>query len=190
MDEQQHPHPPTNGQTAEAHARYFAGLIRGSIGLRLTEATIHEVKQYLWRVGPENYEDLIASIFLECWSLHKTGTAITDQDVRKAADRVRQRLIRGTKRTPLTATSEIVPADDLPPDDEAILVLHEFRMFLEGRSSHDALLFQRYYLDGEKNITLLAEELHVSPATVYRKLKTIRDDFRALRDLKDPPHSA
>ncbi len=187
--EREFPKPPENKHDAASQARYLAGLLQAGMGLVLTEQTILDIRRYLYRVGPENYEDLIASIFLECWQEQKPSTPLTDVAVRRAADRVRQRLVRSVRREVATDRSEVVPSAALPPDDEVALVLREFQTFLKQRPGHDALLFQRYYLDGNRDIPSLADELGLSTATVYRKLKTIQDDFKALRELKEPKES-
>jgi DNA-directed RNA polymerase specialized sigma24 family protein len=71
-----------------------------------------------------------------------------------------------------------------------MLVLREFQTVLAQSSPEEALVFQRYYLNGERDISRLAEELQMSPATVYRRLSRIRQAFLARRDALEPPHWA
>jgi hypothetical protein len=182
------PTPPDNKRDSAAQAQYLADLIQASIGVELSGETIRAVRQHLNRVGADNYEDLIAAIFLECWQEYKATGPLADDAVRRAADRVRQRLIRSTRRESPTATPEFTPYGNLPPDEEVSLVLHEFQVFLARRSPEEALLFQRYYLDNVRDANVLAAEMNTSPATIYRRLKTIREDFLAHRDFRDPPH--
>ena len=150
--------------------------------------TLRSIRGYLHRVGPGNYDDLVASIFLECWQEHLRTPPLTDMAVHRAADRVRQRLLRSIRRAAVTPDVDVTASHELPPEEEVALVLHEFHAFLRRRSVHDALLFQRYYLDGQKDVAALAAELNTSQATLYRRLKAIRDDFLASRDATDPPN--
>ena len=179
------PNAPSNKGNAIEQAEYLASLLRASLGTELSQKTVSEINQHLGRVGTGNYDDLVAAIFLECWQEHKNGNRIDDERVRKAADRVRHRLIRSAKRVALVATPETSANASLPPDDELNLVLNEFHTFLRNRSIQDAILFQRYYLDNQMDIKSLAVELQVSPATVYRRLESIRTEFLSLREAKE-----
>jgi hypothetical protein len=185
-----YPTPPADKRNLEAQARYLSELISFIFKLPLSEATIHALRRYFARVGPENSEDLVAAILLECWEAHRSETTLTEQELIRAADRVRQRLIRETKRTVLTGTPEVTPSHDLPPEEEVSFVLREFQSILERSSPEEALLFQRYYLDGQRDIRALSEELHMSPATVYRRLSQIRANFLSRREALEPPHWA
>jgi RNA polymerase sigma factor (sigma-70 family) len=187
---ERYPEPPKDSTNATEHAEYLAALIHAGLGLTVSPQAVREFRIYLSRVGPENFHDLIGSIFLECWKEYREKGGLTERGIRLAADRVRQRLIRRLKRETPTAAPELTPADDLPPEDEIQLILKEFHTFLSQRPPQDALLFQRYYIDNDRNIDKLAEEFGISPATVYRRLKSIRDDFAALRGAQEKPHTS
>lgn len=182
-----YPNPPSDRGDFSAQAKYLAALVRTLFGVDLSERTVDDLRQFLWRVGPNNTEDLVASILLECWQQHKSGVNVSDSSIRRIADRYRQRIVRGAKRSIQATTPEAAPAPDFAPEDEVSLVLHEFGRLLEKQSVQDALLFQRYFLDQKKDVRSLAAEIGMSVATVYRKLKAIRNDYLALRNLKTPP---
>jgi RNA polymerase sigma factor (sigma-70 family) len=185
-----YPAPPANKRSAEDQARYLSQLTRQIFNLVLSEATIHSLQRYLASAGPENVEDLVGATLLECWEAHHAGTSLTDQEMIRAADRVRQRAIRASKRVSPTDKTETTPSSHLPPEDEVSLVVREFQTVLENSSPEEALIFQRYYLDGQKDIKALAEDLHMSVSTVYRRLNQIRQRFQARRDAIEPPHWA
>src|SRR5688572_27901688 len=88
--------------------------------------TLSRMRWYMGQVGAANSDDLLAAIFLECWEAKKAGTVITEQEIRRSADRVRQRVIRAARRDAPTPAVERTPTVDLPPDDEAGLVIREF----------------------------------------------------------------
>lgn len=184
----QSPIPPADKKDLAAQANYLSDLLRQFFHLPLSADAVAGIRRFLWRVGSENYEDLVSSIFLECWEEQRRGKVLTENDVVRIADKLRQRLLRSAKKTVATEAVEETPAPAASPDEEIQLVLHEFQTFLQGRPALDAYLFQRYYLDGKKNVAVLAEELHVSSATIYRRLKAIKNSFLARRDSLDPPH--
>jgi DNA-directed RNA polymerase specialized sigma24 family protein len=179
---------PADKKDLTAQINYLADLIRQFFHFPLSANGVAGVRRLLWRVGPDNYEDLVSSIFLECWEEQRRGGLLTEGDVVRIADKLRQRLLRSAKKTVATEAVKETPAPAAPPDEDIQLVLHEFQTFLQGRSALDAHLFQLYYLDGKKDVTALAEESHLSIASIYRRLKAIRDGFLARRDLLDPPH--
>jgi hypothetical protein len=179
-----YPSRPADTRDAGAMARYTAELIEVALSLKLSSQTVQQIKQHLYRVGPSNHEDLAASIFLECWEAKNRVGSLDEQEVRRAADRVRQRIIRGLKDFLPAGSGDHIPAEDWSPEDEVALVSTEFQNFLERRSALEALLFQRYYLDAEKNIPKLATDLGIAVSTVYRRLKAIRDDYLAMRRIK------
>jgi DNA-directed RNA polymerase specialized sigma24 family protein len=182
--------PPADKRDASAQAAYLSGLIKSIFGLHLSEVVVRGLRRYIASAGPENIEDLVSAILLECWEIHQAGAALTEPDVLRAADRLRQRLVRANRRTILTEKPETTPSPDLPPEEEVMLVLREFQAVLERSSPEEAFIFQRYYLDGQKDIKALAEELHVSPQTIYRWLSRIRHDFLSRRNDLEPPHWA
>jgi hypothetical protein len=181
---------PTTPSDPGTHARYLADLILVHFRIKLEPATVAAIRAHMGRVGPGNQADLISSIFLECLEVRQRGIKLTDEEVRRAADRVRQRLIREAERAIPTGDLGQAPAVGLPPDDEAEFVIRQFRDVLRQRSAQDLLLFQRYYLNNQRDVAALAKELGISPATVYRRLAAIRSDYLALRDLRQPPHAA
>ena len=183
----QSPIPPADKKDLAAQTNYLSDLLRQFFHLPLSADAVAGIRRFLWRVGSENYEDLVSSIFLECWEEQRRGKVLTEYDVVRIADKLRQRLLRSAKKTVATEAVEETPAPAASPDEEIQLVLHEFQTFLQGRPALDAYLFQRYYLDGKKNVAVLAEELHVSSATIYRRLKAIKNSFLARRDSLDPP---
>lgn len=68
--------------------------------------------------------------------------------------------------------------------------MREFQAILERSSPEEALLFQRYYMDGQSNVQALAEELGMSVATIYRHLGQVRKRFFACRGTLKPSREA
>ena len=184
-----YPTPPTDKRDVNAQVRYLGELTNFIFGLTLSEAVLHGLRRYFARAGSENAEDLVGAILLECWEVHRAGTSLTELEIIRAADKLRQRLIRASRKTVRLGKPEITPSRDLPPEEEIPLVVREFQTILKRGSPEEALLFQRYYLDGPKDIRLLSEELHLSVATIYRRLEKIREKFKSVREGLEPSHS-
>jgi DNA-directed RNA polymerase specialized sigma24 family protein len=184
------PEPPKDKRDLAGQVQYLAAVLRVTFKLSLVPDELAEITRLVGRVGPENYEDVIAAILLECLQVKQSGGPVSGTFVVRVADRIRQRISRASQRLRPLASPEFAAADALPPEEEVGLVAHEFQVLLKRRSPQEALLFQRYYLDGERNLDHLSEEFQVSRATLYRWLKAIKDDFFSLREMRDPPSGA
>jgi hypothetical protein len=182
-----YPAPPADKRDAEAQVRYLSEMTNVIFKKPLSENAIRILRRFFASVGPENIEDLVGALMLELWESQAGAPEFLESDIIRAADRVRQRLIRASRRTALTDRTDETPSRELLPEEEIMLVLREFQTILQRSSPEEAIIFQRYYLDGQKDINALSRELHMSPATIYRRLGRIRKNFLSRRDATEPP---
>ena len=159
--------PEIDYQSRAAYASFIRDYLGQFLGLSLPESFCRRFLRHAQFIsGWMDYEDFGAFVLLEC---HETWPA-TAADVFRVLDRVRHRLARQTRRQ-----LETTPIEDVasPPEYTAeIASLHER---LDKLDAADLLLLNML-VEGT-SVSQAAEETGTSVATVYRRLKYIRDQL-------------
>jgi Mga helix-turn-helix domain len=177
-------------ESVATQVRDFLATLQDSFYLEVDSSTISTLQSNLHRVGSENREDLLSTIFLECAEVWQKHGHLNNELLRRIVDRVRHRLVREARRQPLGQESILDAISEMAPEDETEFVIRQFLELLKARSALDVLLFQKFFLENQKEIAALSNEFGLSTATIYRKLQAIQNEYLALRDLRQPPHAA
>lgn len=158
-----------------AYARTLAATIEEVFGVALSPAFIRAFVFEAFRVGPDEYEDLGQWLLLECHEMQQAGEPVSEQTVKRAVRRLRERLVRAARRQLAMDPSVFA---DVAADDRGNASLSEIerrvRRIMDKLSPDEALVLHLSMAEGQ-GPREIAESLGVSLATVYRRLEAVRD---------------
>lgn len=160
----------------------FVSAVHEAFQLDLSPGTVSQLRWALYRVGQQNFGDLVAAAIITCYEIRQElGRSLDDTDIRRAVWRVvketSREAARAAKPDPRLVAKSLTPSPEVTAErkDE----LERVRRVIETLPVKDQATLIRW-MDGA-SAAEIAEELEISSAAVrqrlHRTIRRVREEF-------------
>jgi RNA polymerase sigma factor (sigma-70 family) len=165
-----------------AYASQLGNVLRQMYGGTISDRFEQIFVSESLRLGASDNEDLAGLIFLECHDFVSQGGALDDKSLKRIVHRVRRRIVRRARReTPLDPTLLDQQSHDSRKGTSPQLSEAVVRRIIEQLSPDEALVLHCSVFEGRAPRDI-ADALGISLATVYRRLKSARQQIAEIVD--------